>query len=215
MKVLSIIGIYLSYTIIIATQIPHTHLILTTTPAGSSCFQTTYASSNRPFLLSHHNTMMFISCPPQSFTIKVWVKKLKPDKDTQGPKASCQWWHDHCSASESKQWHRTTLKDRAQRANRTTAFQVITTTSSQLYTDDFQLILRENNSLFPKTDKTRTTTNVEHLQFSSQGLVQEVHPCDDGKLKNHEAAVKLTEPRELRLKGPLEIISPPQQSRVK
>lgn len=106
------------------------------------------------------------------------------------------------------------MKDRAQRANRTTAFQVITTTSSQLYTDDFQLILRENNFLFPKTDKTRTTTNVEHLQFSNQGLVQEVHPCDDRKLKTHEAAVKLTEPGELRLKGPLEIVSPPQQSRV-
>lgn len=106
------------------------------------------------------------------------------------------------------------MKDRAQRATRTTAFQVITTTSSQLYTDDFQLILRENNFLFPKTDKTRTTTNVEHLQFSNQGLVQEVHPCDDRKLKTHEAAVKLTEPGELRLKGPLEIVSPSQQSRV-
>lgn len=110
---------------------------------------------------------------------------------------------DHCSASESKQWHRTTLQDRAQRAKKTTAFQLITSTSSQLYTDDFQLILRENNSLFPETDKTRTTTNVEYLQFSSQEPVQEAHPWDDRKFNTCEAAVNLTESGELRLKGPL------------
>lgn len=158
---------------------------------------------------------MFISCPPKSFTVKVCVQKQKPDKDIQDPKASCQSWQDHCSASESKQWHRTTLKDRAQRAKRTTAFQVISSTSSKLYTDDFQLILRENNSLFPKTDKIRTITNVEYLQFSSQELVQGVHPWDDKKLKIREAAVNLTESGELRPKGPLEIVSSPPQSRAK
>lgn len=155
---------------------PHTHLILTTIPAEPSCFQTIYESSNQTFY-SLATTQWCLSAAHQKASplksvcrTRTLVKSIMPMMARPLPCFRIQTMtQDYLEGQGSKS---------------TTAFQVITSTTSHLYTDDFQLILRENKFLFPKTDKTRTTTNMEYLQFSNQDLVQGVQPWDDRKLKN-------------------------------